>query len=178
MANILRLFIILVLFIAGVIIGNVYIPQKNFDQKSIVVPQKPKTSFNVENIPSVESILKEAENYKALLIASGQNQEEIIGFENNFKRTILQLYYKDAAANYALELLRIQLQPENTGPYIKSRDEYKKIITLIETLYPIEEKKEVLIIKEESALPVSTQTAPTTIPSSRTVLIENKTQTN
>ncbi len=68
-ANILRLFIILVLFIAGVIIGNVYITQKNFDQKSIVVPQKPKTSFNVENIPPIEIILKEAENYKALLIA-------------------------------------------------------------------------------------------------------------
>ena len=90
----------------------------------------------------------------------------------------MQLYYKDAAANYVLELLRIQLQPENTGPYIKARDEYKKIITLIETLYPIEEKKEVLIIKEESALPVSTQTAPTTIPSSKTVLREDKTKTN
>ena len=84
MVNILRLLIITVFFIAGVIIGNVYLPQKNFDQKNIVVPQKPKTSFNVDNMPQIETILKEAEKYKNILIKSGQDQEEIIGFENDF----------------------------------------------------------------------------------------------
>lgn len=159
MANLLRLLIVLVLFIAGVIIGNVYLPQKNFDQKSIVVPQKPKASFNVDNIPQIETILKEADKYKNILIELGQDQEEIIDFENNFKRTILQLYYKEAAANYSLELLKLQIQPENTAPYIKVREEYKKIIELIETLYPRETQNEVLVIKEEKqALIPSTQT--------------------
>ena len=159
MANILRLFIVLVIFILGIIIGNVYLPQKNFDQKNIIVPQKPKAAFNVENMPSVDTVLKEAENYKNLLIASGQDQEEIIGFENNFKRTILQLYYKEAAANYSLELLKLQIQPENTAQYIKAREEYKKFIELIETLYPRETQKEVLVIKEEKqAMIPSTQT--------------------
>ena len=150
MANLLRVLIVSIIFIAGVIIGNIYLPQKNFDQKNIVVPQKPKTSFNVDNIPQVETILKEADKYKNILIESGQDQEEIIGFENNFKRTLVQLYYKEAAANYALELLKLQTQPENITQYIKARDEYKKYINLIETLYPRETSQEVLIIKEEN----------------------------
>lgn len=149
MANLLRILIVCIFFIAGVIIGNVYLPQKNFDQKNIVVPQKPKASFNVDNLPQAETILKEADFYKNILIESGQDQEEIIGFENNFKRTILQLYYKEAAANYALELLKLQIQPENTAPYMKAREEYKKYIDLIETLYPRETSPEVLVIKEE-----------------------------
>ena len=150
MANLLRLLIISVIFIAGVIIGNVYLPQKNFDQKNIVVPQKPKVSFNVDNVPQVETILKEADTYKNILIESGQDQEEIIGFENDFKRTILQLYYKEAAANYALELFKLQNQPENTATYMKAREEYKKYIELIESLYPREIPQEVLVIKEEN----------------------------
>ena len=85
MANLLRLLIISVIFMAGVIIGNVYLPQKNFDQKSIVVPQKPKASFNIDNVPQIDTVLKEADKYKNILISSGQDQEEIIGFENNFK---------------------------------------------------------------------------------------------
>lgn len=169
MANMLRLLIVSVFFITGIIIGNVYLPQKNFDTKNIVLPQKPKASFNVENAPSVETVLKEAEKYKNLLIASGQDQEEIIGFENNFKRTILQLYYKEAAANYALELLKIQLQPEHTAPYIKTRTEYKKLIDLIESLYPLEEHKEVIVIKEDNPAPlISTQT----VQSTQTIQIE------
>ncbi len=159
MANLLRLLIISVIFMAGVIIGNVYLPQKNFDQKSIVVPQKPKASFNVDNVPQIDTVLKEADKYKNILISSGQDQEEIIGFENNFKRTLVQLYYKEAAANYSLELLKLQIQPENTAQYIKVREEYKKFIELIETLYPRETPKEVLVIKEEKQhIITSTQT--------------------
>ncbi len=150
MANLLRLLIISVFFIAGLIIGNVYLPQKNFDQKNIVVPQKPKASFNVDSVPQVDKVLKEAEKYKNILIESGQDQEEIIGFENDFKRTILQLYYKEAAANYSLELLKLQNQPEHTALYIKVREEYKKIIALIEASYPLETPKEVLVIKDEN----------------------------
>ena len=161
MANVLRVLIVLVIFILGLIIGNVYVPQKNFDQKNIAVTQKPKTSLNIENLPSADTILKQAELYKNILIESGQNQEEIIGFENNFKRTILQLYYKETSANYALELFKIQMQPENTTAFTKARNEYKKITNLIENLYPLEEPKEVLVIKEEKPiLPtnLSTQT--------------------
>ncbi len=152
MANLLRLLIVLVFFIAGAIIGNIYLPQKNFDQQSIIVPQKPRASFNVDNVPQVETILKKADIYKNILIESGQDQEEIIGFENDFKRTILQLYYKEAAATYALELLRLQIQPENAATYVKAREEYKKVINLIETLYPHEIAEEVLVIKEETPI--------------------------
>ena len=84
------------------------------------------------------------------MIESGQDQEEIIGFENDFKRTILQLYYKEAAANYSLELLKLQNQPEHTATYIKVREEYKRIIALIEASYPLETPKEVLVIKDEN----------------------------
>lgn len=162
MANLLRLLIISVIFIAGIIIGNVYLPQKNFDQRNILVPQKPKVSFNVDNVPQVETILKKADTYKNILIESGQDQEEIIGFENDFKRTVLQLYYKEAAANYALELLKLQNHPENTAPYMKAREEYQKYINLIETLYPRETSQEVLVIKEENQpLIPSTQTLQT-----------------
>ena len=150
MANVLRFLIISAFFIVGLIIGNICLPQKNFDQKNIVVPQKPKVSFNVDNVPQVESVLKEADKYKNILIESGKDQEEIIGFENNFKRTLVQLYYKEAAANYALELLRLQTQPENTAQYIKAREGYKKYINLLETLYPLETPKEVLVIKDEN----------------------------
>ncbi len=149
MVNVLRVLIVLVAFTVGIIIGNIYLPQKNFDQKNIAVTQKPKTSLNIENVPSADTVLKQAEFYKNILIESGQNQEEIIGFENNFKRTILQLYYKETSANYTLELFKIQMQPENTAAFIKARNEYKKITNLIENLYPLEEHKEVLVIKEE-----------------------------
>ena len=178
MANILRIIIVLVFFIMGAIVGHIYIPQKNFDQKSIVVPQRPKTSVNLENVPPAETVLKQAENYKNFLIASGQDQEEIIGFENNFKRTVLQLYYKEAAANYALELLKIQTQPDHTTPYIKARDHYKKLIDLIETLYPLEEPKEVLVIKDETPLPAllpASATSTQTVTSSQTIQSEVKT---
>lgn len=190
MANALRLLIVAVIFILGVIIGNVYLPQKNFDQKNIVAPQRPKAFFNVENTPSVDTVLKEADNYKNLLIASGQDQEEIIGFENNFKRTVLQLYYKEAAATYALELLKLQLQPEHISAYIKARDDYKKIIELIETLYPVEAPKGVLVIKEETTSPdlqnstttltavaASTQTTPAVIPAVVIPTVKSSTST-
>ncbi|MBO7605349.1 MAG: hypothetical protein J6S61_02655 [Elusimicrobiaceae bacterium] len=150
MANLLRLLIISIFFIAGVIIGNVYFPQRNFDQKNIVVPQKPKVSFNVDNLPQVETILKEADKYKNILIESGRDQEEIIDFENNFKRTILQLYYKEAASNYAMELLKLQTQPEHAATYMKARKHYKKFIDLMESLYPSEISQEVLVIKEKN----------------------------
>ncbi len=159
MVNVLRILIVLVVFTVGIIIGNIYVPQKNFDQKNIAVTEKPKTSLNLENVPSVDTVLKQAEFYKNILIESGQSQEEIIGFENNFKRTILQLYYKETSANYALELFKIQMQPENTAAFIKSRNEYKKITNLIENLYPLEEPKEVLVIKEEKPiLPIALST--------------------
>jgi len=173
MANLLRIIIVLVFFASGIIIGNIYFPQKNFDQRFIISPQSPKSSLNLTNAPTVDAVLKEAENYKNLLIASGQDQEEIIGFENNFKRTILQLYYKEAAANYALELLKIQLDSQNIAQYIKARDEYQKLIDLIETLYPLEQSKEVLVITENkiastNTIP-STQTAAIMIPSTETL---------
>ncbi len=173
MANVFRLIIVLVFLAIGIIIGNIYIPQKNFDQKFIIAPEMPKTDLNLGNAPSVDTILKQAENYKNLLIASGQDQEEIIGFENNFKRTILQLYYKEAAANYSLELLKIQLGSENTPQYIKARAEYQKLIDLIEKLYPLEQQKEVLVITETtvpSSTTASTQTASAIImPSTETL---------
>lgn len=173
MANLLRIIIVLVFFASGIIIGNIYFPQKNFDQRFIISPQSPKSSLNLTNAPTVDAVLKEAENYKNLLIASGQDQEEIIGFENNFKRTILQLYYKEAAANYALELLKIQLDSQNIAQYIKARDEYQKLIDLIETLYPLEQSKEVLVITENKIVSTntvpSTQTAAIMIPSTETL---------
>lgn len=173
MANVFRVIIVLVFLAIGIIIGNIYIPQKNFDQRFIIAPENPKTELNLENAPSVDTILKQAENYKNLLIASGQDEEEIIGFENNFKRTILQLYYKEAAANYSLELLKIQLGSENTPQYFKARTEYQKIIDLIEKLYPLEQQKEVLVITENtvpSSTTASTQTASAIImPSTETL---------
>lgn len=179
MANLLRLLIIAVIFIVGVIIGNIYFPQKNFDQKNIVVPQKPKASFNVDNVPQIETILKKADAYKNILIESGQDQEEIISFENDFKRTVLQLYYKEAAANYALELLKLQTQPENIAPYMKAREEYQKYITLIETLYPREKSQEVLVIKEENQpLIPSTQTLQIVSTNTGKAAVSTTTQTN
>lgn len=173
MANVFRVIIVLVFLAIGIIIGNIYIPQKNFDQRFIIAPENPKTELNLENAPSVDTILKQAENYKNLLIASGQDEEEIIGFENNFKRTILQLYYKEAAANYSLELLKIQLGSENTPQYIKARAEYQKLIDLIEKLYPLEQQKEVLVITETivpSSTTASTQTVSAIImPSTETL---------
>ncbi len=173
MANVFRVIIVLVFLAIGIIIGNIYIPQKNFDQRFIIAPENPKTELNLENAPSVDTILKQAENYKNLLIASGQDEEEIIGFENNFKRTILQLYYKEAAANYSLELLKMQLCSENTPQYIKARAEYQKLIDLIEKLYPLEQQKEVLVITANtvpSSTTASTQTASAIImPSTETL---------
>lgn len=173
MANVFRVIIVLVFLAIGIIIGNIYIPQKNFDQRFIIAPENPKTELNLENAPSVDTILKQAENYKNLLIASGQDEEEIIGFENNFKRTILQLYYKEAAANYSLELLKIQLGSENTPQYFKARAEYQKLIDLIEKLYPLEQQKEVLVITENtvpSSMTTSSQTAlAVIIPSTETL---------
>lgn len=179
MANVFRVIIVLVFLAIGIIIGNIYIPQKNFDQRFIIAPENPKTELNLENAPSVDTILKQAENYKNLLIASGQDEEEIIGFENNFKRTILQLYYKEAAANYSLELLKIQLGSENTPQYFKARTEYQKIIDLIEKLYPLEQQKEVLVITENtvpSSMTTSSQTAlAVIIPSIETLKISTDT---
>lgn len=179
MANVFRVIIVLVFLAIGIIIGNIYIPQKNFDQRFIIAPENPKTELNLENAPSVDTILKQAENYKNLLIASGQDEEEIIGFENNFKRTILQLYYKEAAANYSLELLKIQLGSENTPQYIKARAEYQKLIDLIEKLYPLEQQKEVLVITENtvpSSMTTSSQTAlAVIIPSIETLKISTDT---
>ena len=179
MANVFRIIIVLVFLAIGIIIGNIYIPQKNFDQRFIIAPEMPKTDLNVNNAPSVDTVLKQAENYKNLLIASGQDEEEIIGFENNFKRTILQLYYKEAAANYSLELLKMQLGSENTPQYIKARTEYQKIIDLIEKLYPLEQQKEVLVITETtvpSSMTTSSQTAlAVIIPSTETLKISTDT---
>ena len=154
MANILRLFIVMIIFMLGMIVGNVYLPQKNFDQKNIIAPQKPVAAFNADNTPNVETVLKEAEIYKNILVETDRPQEEIIGFENIFKRTMLQLYYKEAAANYSLELLKLQNQQEHITPYIKARDEYKKMIELIENLYPVKTQEEVIVIKEEPKLPL------------------------
>ena len=179
MANVFRVIIVLVFLAIGIIIGNIYIPQKNFDQRFIIAPENPKTELNLENAPSVDTILKQAENYKNLLIASGQDEEEIIGFENNFKRTILQLYYKEAAANYSLELLKMQLGSENTPQYIKARAEYQKLIDLIEKLYPLEQQKEVLVITANtvpSSMTTSSQTAlAVIIPSTETLKISTDT---
>ena len=158
MANIIRIFIVLASFILGVLVGNIYLPERNFDKQDIVALPDPVSTLKLNSSYDIEVLLLKIDDIKNILATCGQSQEVQFDFENTFKRALLLSSFKEVASKYALELLRAQQATNIQVDFLNSKNNYQKVVALIEKTYPIKTPQEVIIIKEESANNVSAET--------------------
>lgn len=153
-----RILLILTVFIAGVLTGNVLMPQQNLEAQDIVSLQAPQTSLDLSKEPSTEDALKALdEQADALLKTQSVAPENAFLWQDTIKKNILLQAYVSAKENYEIALLKVQNSPQEKDFFIQARNNYAKISDLISTLFPLI-KDDIQII---SAKPVTAALPPT-----------------
>lgn len=113
-----RSFIVMVIFIAGLLVGNIFAPRQILQEKDIVAVVEVQTSLDLEK----------EDNFAVL--AQNQNIEELyLAFlRQNYKRTKLE---------YEYQLQNITKNPQDQKDFIKAQKNYLAIVSYIEQNYPI-----------------------------------------
>ncbi|MDR0645941.1 MAG: hypothetical protein LBG46_02925 [Elusimicrobiota bacterium] len=134
---ILRILIVMVVFLSGVLFGNIFMPKKQLEHTSIINIGEPKTSLNLKRELDIETALNALiQSEKALAnTATEQNPHA-----DTVKKVLLLQFYKAAKADYELEILKTQNPAHNRDGFTKIRDNYLKIKKQIETIFPLEKK--------------------------------------
>lgn len=132
--------------------GNIYMPQKRLEHFSITNVSKPATSLDLTRDPSVENTLKAVEQSEQALAQTGMDAEVLFSWGDLMQRTILIQSYRAAKAEFELELLRVQRDPSSQAAFIKARDNYHKIASIIETSFPVKEQEKIEILTSAEEL--------------------------
>ncbi len=125
-----RSFIIMVIFIAGLLIGNIVAPRQVLQEKDIVGIVKVQTSLDLEKEEDFES-LSQSQNFKEVYLA------------------FLKQSYLAAKKEYEYQLQNIDKNPQDKKDFIKAQKNYLTLVNYIEQNYPI--------IQESAQEPVSEQ---------------------
>lgn len=123
----MRVLIVCVVFIAGIFVGNIYMPQKNLQHNTITAMQEPLTSLDAQREPDLDAALKALRQQEGPL--SPANAELI-------QKTLILQAYKTAKAQYESALIEVRANPQSQAEFLKARDNYLKTIAALEAAFP------------------------------------------
>ena len=112
-----RTFIIITIFIAGLLVGNIVAPKQVLQEKDIVGIVKVQTSLDLEKEEDFTTI-SQSQNFKEVHLA------------------FLRQAYQAAKTEYEYQLQNIAKNPQNIKDFIKIQKKYLTITTYIEQNYP------------------------------------------
>lgn len=159
-------------FLAGTLVGNIYMPQKKLETSAIVSLKEPETSVDIKTSPDTAAAMKDLEELNSFLPKENKEDEAVLTLNTNIEKTLLLQSYLAAKYKYEIELLRVSATPEQKDEFIKARNNYDAIITLIQQAYPQIQENEVEVISPDqpAAEPVEaevpTVAAATPVPAS------------
>ena len=117
-----RLFIILVIFISGLLVGNIFTPKQILEEKDIIAIPKAKTSLDLDKEEDL-SALQQSQNTKEL-----------------FSALVIQTY-QTTKREYEYQLQNLNKNHDSQKEFIKAQKNYLSIINFIEQNYPLQEEE-------------------------------------
>ena len=126
-----RLFIILVIFISGLLVGNIFTPKQILEEKDIVAIPKAKTSLDLD---------KEED-----LSALQQSQDIQVVFSALVRQT-----YQTTKREYEYQLQNLNKNHDSQKEFIKAQKNYLSIIGFIEQNYPLQEEETTKVAEQNS----------------------------
>lgn len=145
-----RILIVIVVFLAGALAGNIFMPQRQLEHASITSIAEPETSLNLKREPNVESALKAAAQSEAALSETGMDPEVLFSWTYLMQRTLILQAYRAAKAEYELELLRVQSNPARRADFLKAQDNYQRVKALVEATFPPETEETIEILAPQN----------------------------
>lgn len=113
-----RLFILVVIFISGLLVGNIFAPRQILQEKNFVAVVEVQTSLDLEK----------EDNF--ITLANSQNIEEVYF-------AFLRQKYQKAKLQYEYQLINIKNNPQDQKDFIKAQKNYLAIVNYIEQNYPL-----------------------------------------
>lgn len=124
-----RSFILMVIFIAGLLVGNIFAPRQILQEKDFVSIVKVQTSLDLEK-----------EDNFATLSQSQSIKEVYISF--------LRQNYQKAKLEYEYQLINIKNNPQDQKDFIKAKKNYLAIVSYIEQNYPVIQEEDIPAVEE------------------------------
>lgn len=177
LATFFRIIIVMAVFLAGTLVGNIYMPQKKLEASALVSLKEPETSVDLSSSPDTSSAMSDLKELNTLLPKDIKDDENVFALNTNIEKTLLLQSYLAAKYKYEIELLKATATPEQRDNFIKARNNYNAISALMQQTYPQIQENEVEILSpdqpaaepsEEEALPQANapvQAAPAAQPS-------------
>ena len=159
LALISRVLIVIIVFLAGAMVGNIFMPQKRLEYTAITSVGEPETSLNLSREANIENTLKAVMQSETALAQTGMDPEVLFSWTDMLQRTVLLQSYKAAKAAYELELLKVQTNPTQRDNFLKAQDNYQKIKTLVETTFPPKNADNIEVLTPQAAQRQQTQPA-------------------
>ncbi|MDR0952729.1 MAG: hypothetical protein LBM71_00855 [Elusimicrobiota bacterium] len=159
---IIRVFIVIVVFLAGVMVGNIFMPQKQLEEHAITAVREPATTLDLAAPLDTQAMLEDVSKIQSVLQTCPAGQENNQNTAQDTKKALLLAAFKAAQYQYKLELLKVHETPEHKTAYIKARDNYLKIIETIEADFPQTSTQIEIIKPQESDLTAEATLAATT----------------
>ena len=124
-----RSFILMVIFIAGLLVGNIFAPRQILQEKDFVSIVKVQTSLDLEKEDSFTTL------------AQSQSIQEIyIAF--------LRQDYQKAKLEYEYQLINITKNPQDQKDFKKKKKNYLAIVNYIEQNYPVIQEEYIPAVQE------------------------------
>lgn len=117
-----RLFIILVIFISGLLVGNIFTPKQILEEKDIVAIPKAKTSLDLDKEEDL-SALQQSQDIKVVFSA------------------LVRQTYQTTKREYEYQLQNLNKNHDSQKEFIKAQKNYLSIINFIEQNYPLQEEE-------------------------------------
>lgn len=113
-----RLLIIMVIFLAGVLAGNIFTPKQILQEKDIIAVGQAQTSLDLDT----------EDNF--LTLSQSQNIDEVY-------LAFLRQSYQRAKKEYEYQLQNLSKNPQSQKDFIKAQKNYLAIVSYIEQTYPL-----------------------------------------
>lgn len=153
LAFIMRVLIVIIVFIAGVFVGNIYMPQKLLESSDITALPAPRTSLNLTREPNLDSTLKAVMQMEEALSATGMDPELLFSWTDMMQRTLVLQAYRAAKAEYELALLRVQNNPAASDQFLRAQADYARVKAALEAAFPVVEEEPAEVLTSPEANP-------------------------
>jgi hypothetical protein len=148
----------MIVFLAGTLVGNIYMPQKKLQATDITAVQEPVTSADIKNRPDTQAAMKDLNGLNSALKDSGKNDAETEKLKDNIQKTLLLQSYFSAKSQYEIELLKAAYSPQERDSFLKAKNNFADAAELLQVTYPSSSPKTTQTVK--APLPQEDDQAP------------------